>query len=98
MPDAGDIWLADAGLETRRELVVVSDRRFHEFAQRALVAPITPSPEIRYPWFVDLGDGRSAAVHHLRSIAVDRLLDHRSRADLPVVIALRRAVRQIAAV
>lgn len=98
MPDAGDIWLADAGEETRRELIVLSDRRFNELAQRAFVAPITSTLSIRYPWFVDLGDGRSAAVHHLRSVAIDRLLSRQGRVDPSVVLSMQRALRQITAV
>ena len=77
---------------------MLSDRKFNEFSQRVLVAPMTPTPPIRYPWFVDVGDGRSAAVHHLRSVAVDRLLSRSDRVDLSVVIALKRAVRHITTV
>ena len=82
-------------LSTTTKLTV---RKFNELSQRALVAPITPTPPIRYPWFVDLGDGRSAAVHHLRSVALDRLLSRPDRVDPSVILSLQRAVRQIIAV
>jgi len=73
---AGDIWLADRGEEVLRAVFVLSDARFHRFAERAVIAPVLPTPPApRPPWYVDLSDGRSVAVHLAGTTALDRLVE-----------------------
>lgn len=94
-PSAGDIWIADRGGEVRHEVVVLSDRRFHQLAERAIIAPVDPTPATeRPPWYIDLADGRSAALHLVGSIPVARLLE---RVDWIGDDALRRAQRALRA-
>ncbi|MFV0307703.1 MAG: type II toxin-antitoxin system PemK/MazF family toxin [Desertimonas sp.] len=92
-PSTGEVWLADLGAETRRAVYVVSDDRFHRFAERALVAPVVDSgsPERTPPWWVD-HDGSVVAVERLTSIPVDRLLERQGAASLATVRAVQRTV------
>ena len=51
MADAGDIYLADVNDEVRRQVLVVSNSRFHDLAGRAFVLPVaSPRP---YPWRIE---------------------------------------------
>lgn len=79
MIDAGDVYLADVGGETRRQVLVVSNGRFHRLSERALVCPrMTVVPDERFPWWVDTGLG---------VYALDRL------ATLPLEVLLRQVGR-----
>jgi mRNA-degrading endonuclease toxin of MazEF toxin-antitoxin module len=95
-PAPGEIWLADAGRETRREVFILSDPRFHRLAERAIVAPIVAAPqEGRRPWHVDVEGDRVAAVHQLSTLSVDRLLERVAVADVDALLRARRAARHI---
>ena len=76
MIEAGDIRLADLNEERRRRVVVLSNRRFHQIAGRAVVAPeVEGRPDaVPFPWRIEV-EGAVYGVDLLRSIPVDRLLD-----------------------
>lgn len=81
MIDAGDVHLADVGVETRRRVVVVvSNARFHRVTGRAVVAPVVPTDplDLDDPFFVVTG---SEAVHvaSVRSTPIERLLERTDR-------------------
>ena len=96
MIDAGDIHLADLNEERRRRVLVLSNRRFHQIAGRAVVAPevIAEPDQVPFPWRVEV-DGAVYAVDLLRSISVDRLLGRTASAPHDAVVAARRAVGHI---
>ena len=95
IPALGDVWQADVGAETRRLVAVLSDRRFHDLAERVMVAPVIDSPDARYPWIVELDSNRSVALQHLRSVNVDRLLRVEERLDPVLVQSIQRVLRQL---
>ncbi|MFV0257442.1 MAG: type II toxin-antitoxin system PemK/MazF family toxin [Acidimicrobiales bacterium] len=90
-PRSGEIWRADLGTETRQSVYVISEDRFHQLAERALVAPVLPvsgsgnSP----PWWVS-SDSSVVALERLSSIPVTRLLDR----ERVVPHATARAIQQ----
>ena len=92
-PEAGDIWLADIGAETRRSVYVVSDDRFHRLAERAIVAPVLPSgpPGRTPPWWISHDDS-VVALERLSSIPVDRLLERRGAVQYTTVRTVQRAI------
>ena len=94
--DAGDIWLADVGRETRQLVVVVSRRRFHDLSGRALIVPQIdqPSATTGSPWTVSF-DGVTFRADHIRSIAVNRLLERRDRLPADATQRLRSAIRNV---
>ena len=95
-PAPGEIWLADAGQETRRHVLVVSDPRFHRLAERAVVAPVMDgSSEDRRPWHVGLDRGQVAAGHQLATVPNDRLHERVAVADVEALLLTRRAARFI---
>jgi mRNA-degrading endonuclease toxin of MazEF toxin-antitoxin module len=96
-PTPGEIWTADLSDEVRRPVLVVSDRRLHQSARRAFVAPVVSERPSRHPWFVDIGDGRCIALQHLRSVHVDRLLAVDHRLDVVAFGRIRVALRQLVA-
>jgi hypothetical protein len=94
--DIGDRYRADLGRERRDSVLVVSNARFNRLSGRALVAVRVPGPppgELR-PWRV-AADGNVFAIDRLRSLPVERLLDHEGRSSHQVVSAIRQAVRHI---
>ena len=93
--NAGEIWLADRGAETRRLVFVISDARFHRLAERAVVAPLLPRmPAVPRPWHIPMED-RAVAVNQLGTMSTERLLERVDQADLHVLRQVRRAVREI---
>lgn len=94
-PDAGEIWLADSGDETRHLVFVISGARFHRLADRAVVAPILAQmPTPPRPWHVPAGDG-AVAVNQLATLRTDRLLELVERPGLETLRRVRLAVREI---
>jgi mRNA-degrading endonuclease toxin of MazEF toxin-antitoxin module len=94
---AGEIWLANRGDETRRLVFVISDSRFHRYAERAVVAPVLGElPAVPRPWHIVLSGGRAAAINQLGTMPLDRLLERIETADLETLSRARRAVRSIA--
>ena len=96
IPAAGEIWLADAGGETRRRLVfVLSDARFHRLAERAVVAPALDSaPGPLMPWHIAWRDW-VVAVNQLATVRIERLLERVDTANLAALNRARRAVHEI---
>ena len=96
MIDAGDVHLADLNEERRRQVLVVSNRRFHQLSGRVLVAPETlGDPDVvPFPWRVEV-DGAVFAVDLMRSMATERLLDRTGRAPAEAMRAVRRAIVNI---
>ena len=94
--DAGDIHLADLNEERRRQVLVLSTRRFHRLSGRAVVAPeIAADPdEVPFPWRIPVGEV-VYAVDLVRSIPVERLLDRTDTAPAPATESARRALRAI---
>ncbi|MDA0203050.1 MAG: type II toxin-antitoxin system PemK/MazF family toxin [Actinomycetota bacterium] len=92
MPTDGEVWIADLGEEIRRRVLVLSDARLHQIANRAVVAPMSTKVPDSAPWFVDAGDDEYANVHLIRSIPVARLLerarviDHRAMVEIRSVL------------
>lgn len=94
-PQPGEVWLADRGDETGRQVFVISDARLHRLAERAVVAPVLDDPPAhRMPWFVT-ADRRAIAVHLVGSIATDRLLRRVNRADPVTLGQVRRVLREL---
>jgi mRNA-degrading endonuclease toxin of MazEF toxin-antitoxin module len=94
--EAGDIWLADVGRETRQHVVVVSRRRFHDLSGRALIIPQIdqPSATTGSPWTASF-NGATYRADHVRSIGIDRLLERRDRLPADVTQRLRSAIRSV---
>jgi mRNA-degrading endonuclease toxin of MazEF toxin-antitoxin module len=93
---AGEIWLANRGDETRRLVFVISDSRFHRFAERAVVAPVLDQvPAVPRPWHIVLSQGRAVAVNQLGSMPLERLLERTELADFETLRRARYAVRSI---
>lgn len=93
---AGEVWLADRGEETRRLVFVISDTRFHDLAERAVVAPVLDEvPASPRPWHIRLSDNRAIAVNQLGTIPVERLLERVDRPGAETLRQARRAVRAI---
>lgn len=92
---AGEIWLADTGGEVRRPVYVISNDRFHQLAGRAVVAPVVDDTASPWPWELAVAN-HAIAVHQLRTIHTDRLLEPVERLDLDLLRRVRRAVREIA--
>ncbi len=73
-------------------MLVLSDARLHQIANRAVVAPMSTKVPDSAPWFVDAGDDEYANVHLIRSIPVARLLerarviDHRAMVEIRSVL------------
>lgn len=92
MPTDGEVWIADLGEEIRRRVLVLSDARLHQIANRAVVAPMSTKVPDSAPWFVDAGDDEYANVHLIRSLPVARLLerarviDHRAMVEIRSVL------------
>jgi len=92
MPTDGEVWIADLGEEIRRRVLVLSDARLHQIANRAVVAPMSTKVPDSAPWFVDAGDDEYANVHLIRSVPVARLLerarviDHRAMVEIRSVL------------
>jgi mRNA-degrading endonuclease toxin of MazEF toxin-antitoxin module len=96
IPVAGELWSADRGDEQRRLVLVVSDRRFHRLAGRAVVVPVVPEPpEVAGPWYVPLDDGRAVAVHLLATLTVDRLLESVGSVHFAALSRVRRVMHLI---
>ena len=96
MIDIGDIHLTDLNEEQRRLVIVVSTNRFHHKSGRALVAPqgLGPPRTVSQPWRIRIGDVHFR-VDHVRSVALDRLLDRVDRAPAGAVAHLRRTLHTI---
>ena len=96
MIDAGDVHLADLNEERRRRVLVLSNRRFHQIAGRAVVAPeVEGGPDaVPFPWRVEVDDV-VYGVDLLRSVPLDRLLDRVDSASHDAVMAARRAISHI---
>ena len=92
MADAGDIYLADVNDEVRRQVLVISNSRFHDLARRAFVLP-TASPR-PYPWRIE-HDAEVYAADLLQTIPTDRLLERQGRAPQSIVRRARQAIRHI---
>lgn len=96
MIQPGDIFVADLNEEVQRRVLVVSNARFTSASGRAVVIPeiVGQTDEIPFPWRIDVEDG-IFAVDLLRSIPVERLLDHTGRASFAAMVKIRRAVVHI---
>ena len=96
MIDSGEIHLADVDEEGRRRVLVISNDRFHRVSSRARVAPeILGEPdEAPFPWRVQVDDA-VYAVHLMRSLAADPLLDRLDRAPAAAMTEVRRAILNI---
>jgi len=96
MIDAGDVHLADLDEERRRQVLVVSNRQFHQLSGRVLVAPqlLGDRDEVPFPWRVDV-DGALFAVDLMRSMPTERLRDRTGRASAEAMRAVRRAIVNI---
>lgn len=93
--DAGDVHLADLGGETRHPVMVVSGRRFHQIAERALVCPaVEVVVDEPFPWWIE-SDLGTFALDRLTSLPLDRLLDRRGHVGATTVERARRALRAI---
>lgn len=92
MPDAGDIYLADVNDEIRRQVLVISNSRFHDLAERAFVLPSAPPRP--YPWRIQHGD-QTYAVDLLQTLSTDRLLEFVERVPQSVIRQARQAIRHI---
>ncbi len=93
---AGEIWLADRGDVTGRLVFIISDTRFHDLAERAVVAPVLDEvPASARPWHIVLLGNRAVAVNQLGTMTVDRLLERVDRAGFETLRQVRRAVRAI---
>ncbi|HRE02228.1 MAG TPA: type II toxin-antitoxin system PemK/MazF family toxin [Ilumatobacteraceae bacterium] len=91
IPAAGDVYLADARDETRRQVLVVSDSRLHRATGRAIVAPVIEHVEgDDSPWRVGIDE--RFAVDYLTTLPLDRLLERVGRVDALTVRQARRAV------
>ena len=92
-PTTGDVWLADVGAETRRPVYVVSEDRFHRLAERAIVAPLLPSPTPgrNPPWWI-AHESSVVALERLSSIPADRLRERHGTAQYSTVRAVQRAI------
>jgi mRNA-degrading endonuclease toxin of MazEF toxin-antitoxin module len=90
-PSAGDIWLADAGDERSRRVLIVSDARFHRATGRAIVAPsIDTIAADESPWRP--GVEERFAVDFLTTLPLGRLLEGVGRVDTATVRRAQRAV------
>ena len=96
MINAGDIHLADLNEERRRQVLVISNDRFHRVSGRVLVAPeINGEPdEVPFPWRVQIDD-TVYAVDLVRSLPANRLLDRTDRAPADAMAIVRRAILNI---
>ncbi len=95
-PAPGEIWTADGGQESRNQVFVISDSRFHRLAERAVVAPVIVVPvDARRPWHVGVDGDRVAAVNLLATVPTDRLLERVAPADAEALSTARRAARFI---
>jgi mRNA-degrading endonuclease toxin of MazEF toxin-antitoxin module len=96
MIEQGDIWFADLHEEVRRLVLVVSVVRFHQLADRAIVAPqlFVEPDDIPFPWRVEI-DGAVFAVDLLRSIPVGRLLERSGRATSAAMQQVQQVTRNI---
>lgn len=95
-PSAGEIWLADRGEETRRLVFVISDSRFHQLAERAVVAPVLDHVPARVrPWHIVLGEERTIAVNLAGTMPIDRLLQRVEVVAGSSLMRVRHAARTI---
>ena len=95
-PSAGEIWRADVGGEERHLVAVLSDRRFHAIAGRAVVVPVLDhAPEVLYPWHVEVPGGSVLGVQLVSSISADRLLERVEVVPPDVLLRARRVVGMI---
>ena len=93
---AGEIWLADRGDETRRLVFVISDDRFHRYADRAVVAPVLDAvPAVPRPWHIVLSGIATIAINQLGTVPLDRLLERAELSDFETLRRARHAVRSI---
>jgi len=90
--DAGDIYLADVNDEVRRQVLVISNSRFHDLAGRAFVLPTASKRP--YPWRIE-HESTTYAADLLQTIPTDRLLELHGRAPQAVVRRARQAIRHI---
>ena len=95
MPTDGEVWVADLGDETRRRVLVLSDARLHQIAQRAIVAPMSTEAPNGAPWFVDTGHDEHVNVHLIRSIPVARLLERARVIDHRAMIEIRSVLTHL---
>jgi len=92
MADTGDIYIADVNDEVRRQVLVVSNSRFHDLAGRAYVLPIASARP--FPWRIE-HDDQVYAADLLQTIATDRLLELAGRVPQAVIRRARVAIRHI---
>lgn len=92
MTDAGDMYLADLGLEQRHPVVVLSSASATRIAGRLVVAPavIGPIDEVPSPWRVD-----GFAVDMMTTTHPDRLLTHLGRVESRALRRMLVAARQM---
>ena len=95
MPTDGEVWIADLGDEIRRRVLVLSDARLHQLANRAVVAPMSTEVPDAAPWFVDAGDDEYANVHLIRSIPVARLLERARAVDHRAMVEIRSVLTHL---
>lgn len=96
MIDVGDIYLADVGQELRRPVLVLSNARFHDLSERALIAPAITDPvaDTGSPWRLRVGRDLFL-LDRLQSVPLTRLLDRVAAAPPTVIEAARQALAAI---
>lgn len=96
MIDAGDICVAELRDQRRRQVLVLSNERFHGMSGRVLVAPEigVGDDEALDPWTIRVG-GAGYAVGLMRSLPADRILDRVGRLSSADRSRAQRAVRFI---
>jgi mRNA-degrading endonuclease toxin of MazEF toxin-antitoxin module len=89
--DAGDIYLADLGLELRRPVVVLSSSAVIRATGRAVVAPAVlqdPGYDVPSPWRIG-----GFAIDAMATVREHRLLDQTGRVDAGSLRRMLKAAR-----
>lgn len=92
MIDAGDVVLADLGLELRHQVVVLSTKAAIRATGRALVAPLVDGPddEVPSPWRVG-----GFAIDMMTTVSTDRLLTQTGRVESQALRRMQVAARHL---
>jgi mRNA-degrading endonuclease toxin of MazEF toxin-antitoxin module len=90
--DAGDVYLADLGLEQRHPVVVLSASSVSRIAGRVVVAPATNGEidEVPSPWRID-----GFAIDMMTTTLPERLLTKTGRVEFRALRRMLVAARQL---